>query len=98
MSENTPTYKYSGYIRQVEWMDKEILMPRKLDFYDRKGELLKTLIFKDYHKYPQVWRALKMTMTNHQTGKITHLHWSNYRFSTGLTQQDFNRNALTRIQ
>lgn len=94
--ENTPAYEYSGYTRQVEWMDKTIFMPRRLDYYDRKGERLKTLILEDYHQYGKVWRAHHMTMTNHQTGKSSVLIWENFRFSTGLTERDFNRNALKR--
>ena len=94
--ENIPAYEYSGYSRQVERMDKTIFMPRRLDYYDRKGELLKTLSIEDYQQFGKVWRAHKMTMTNHQTGKSSVLIWENFRFGTGLTDHDFNRNALKR--
>ena len=96
--ENTPAYEHSGYSRQVEWVDKTIHQPRRIDYYDRKNELLKTLTFNDYGQYlERYWRANEMSMENHQSGKTTRLVWSNYQFRTGLDEQDFSRNVLTRV-
>ena len=39
-----------------------------------------------------------MHMVNHQTGKSTEIQWSVYRFGTGLSERDFNRNALKRAR
>jgi outer membrane lipoprotein-sorting protein len=89
----------SGYTRQIVWMDKEHLRILKVEYYDRKDSLLKTLTFKDYRKYvDQFWRPHDMTMVNHQTGKSSQLLWSNYTFRTGLTENDFNQHNLTRIR
>jgi|GEM_PF-1606392 len=44
------------------------------------------------------WCADEMFMQNHQTGKTTKLKWSNYRFGTGLSSGDFNKNALARLR
>ena len=35
----------SGYTRQVAWVDQEEFRNFKVDFYDRKDALLKTLTF-----------------------------------------------------
>ena len=71
----------------------------KIDFYDRKNSLLKTLTYTGYKKYlDKFWRADVMHMVNHQTGKSTTLSWSNYKFKTGLTEKDFNRNSLKRAK
>ena len=97
--ERYPAYKYSGYTRQVVWIDKEIWRPLKIDYYDRKNALLKTLTFHDYKQYlGKYWRPDRMEMVNHQTGKSTSLIWKNYRFRTGLTDRDFDQNALKRIR
>jgi hypothetical protein len=37
-------------------------------------------------------------MQNHQTGKSTTLTWSNYRFRTGFSERDFDRNTLKRAR
>ncbi len=97
--ERYPAYKYSGYTRQVVWVDKTIYQPLKVEFYDRKNAMLKTLTFHDYKQYlNKYWRADRMEMVNHQTGKSTTLIWKNYRFKTGLTDRDFDRNSLKRVR
>lgn len=97
--ERYPAYKHSGYTRQVAWVNKQEYRAEKIDFYDRKNVLLKTLNHKGYKQYlNQFWRADEMHMTNHQTGKSTTLSWENYQFKTGLTEKDFNRNSLKRAK
>lgn len=97
--ENTPAYEHSGYVRQVEWIDKTIYQPRRIDFYDRKNTLLKTLTFSDYNQYlGQYWRAGKLEMVNHQNGKSTSLMRTNYRFRIGLTENDFMESSLKNVQ
>ena len=94
-----PQYEHSGYTHVTVWVDKEIWRSRKLEFYDRKGALLKTLNIPEYQQHlGQYWRPARMEMQNHQTGKSTDLLWSDYRFKTGLTDRDFNRNTLKRVR
>ena len=97
--ERYPVDKYSGYTRQVVWIDQGEYRAQKIDFYDRKDSLLKTLELSDYHQYlDKHWRAHRMFMQNHQTGKSTLLTWSDYEFQTGLTDRDFDRNSLKRAR
>lgn len=97
--EQFPTDKYSGYTRRVAWVDKEHYRAQKVEFYDRKGALLKTLSFSEYNQYlDQFWRAHRSTMTNHQTGKSTTLLYQDYRFHVGLEDGDFNKNSLKRAR
>ncbi|NNG14592.1 MAG: outer membrane lipoprotein-sorting protein [Gammaproteobacteria bacterium] len=97
--ERYPVDKYSGYTRQVAWVDKQEYRPAKIVFYDRKNALLKTLLYSDYNQYlGRFWRANKMFMENHQTGKSTLLSWTNYKFSNGFSARDFDRNSLKRAR
>ena len=99
MIERYPAYEYSGYTRQIAWINKDNYVAEKIDFYDRKDSLLKTLVNKDYKQYlGQYWRADEMFMENHQTGKSTILKWKDYKFKTGLEDRDFNRNSLKRLR
>ncbi len=89
--------KNSGYSRMVSWMNKEAYRPLKMEYYDRKNALLKTLTITGYNQYlGQFWRAGEMHMVNHQSGKSTLLYWSDYQFQVGLTDRDFNKNSLKR--
>ncbi len=97
--ERTPAYKYSGYTKQIAWIDKEAYRLVKVDFYDRKSEKLKTLEAENFKQYlGHYYRPGKMTMTNHFNGKITVLEWENYAFKTGLKDRDFRSQALKRIR
>ena len=97
--EQYPAYEHSGYTRRIVWIDMEIYRPLKIDFYDRKNALLKTLTFHHYQLYlDQYWRPDRMDMVNHQTGKHTSLLWKNYRFKNGLSDRAFDRNSLKRVR
>jgi len=97
--ERFPVDELSGYTRQVAWIDKKEYRPYKIVFYDRKNSLLKTLAYTGYQQYlDKYWRADKMFMENHQTGKTTLLTWKNYKFGNGLTKRDFDRNSLKRAR
>ena len=43
--ERRPRYKGSGYTRHLCWIDKKELRIHKVEFYDRKKSLLKTMNF-----------------------------------------------------
>jgi hypothetical protein len=91
--------KYSGYTRQMVWIDKSEYRVWKIDFYDRKDSLLKTLTFEEYEQFlDQYWRAHKMNMVNHQNEKSSLLIMSNFEFQTGLEDEDFNTNSLKRAK
>lgn len=97
--EQIPTDKNSGYKKQLVWLDKQHYRPLKVEFYDRKGALLKTLQFNDYQQYlNQYWRAHTMAMVNHQTGKSTTLITSDLALQTGLSEKDFDKNVLKRVK
>lgn len=99
VSERYPTDEFSGYTKQVGWLDTDEYRPIKIDFYDRKNALLKTLTFSDYQQYlGKYWRAHKMEMINHQTGKKSIVNTSNYQFKTGLKDSDFNKSKLKRLR
>jgi outer membrane lipoprotein-sorting protein len=93
--ERFPVDKDSGYTRQVVWTDKAEYRPLKVEYYDRKKSLLKTLTLTDYQKYlDRYWRPLKLDMVNHQTGKSTTLLFKDYKFRNGFKDRDFDQNAL----
>lgn len=97
--EAIPAYKYSGYTRLINWIDQERLIPVKVEYFDRKNSALKTLTFSEYQQFlDNYWRAGRMEMQNHQTGKSTVLEFSDYAFQTGLKDKDFESKALKRTR
>ncbi len=97
--EQVPVDKFSGYTRQLVWIDDQEFRPWKTEFYDRRNSLLKTLMVTGYKQYlDKYWRATGMHMQNHQTKKSTDLTWGDYQFRTGLGDADFNKNTLKRAK
>nr|WP_233520617.1 outer membrane lipoprotein-sorting protein [Flocculibacter collagenilyticus] len=97
--ESDPVDKYSGYSKIVSWIGKDHYRAQRIEFYDRKNTLLKTLSFDDYQLYlDKYWRPLKMTMTNNQSGKSTVYLTKNLQFKTGLDDKDFNKATLKRAK
>ena len=97
--ERIPRYEYSGYTRQIAWIDQQVYQARKIEFYDRKGDHLKTLTYNEYrHYHEKYWRPQQMLMVNHLTGKSTDLIFSEYTFGVGLNDKDFVKGVLKRIR
>ena len=93
-SVRVPKSKDSGYTRQVALVDAQSYLTQKVDYYDRKNELLKTATFGDYIRIDGVWRIGKITMTNHQNDKSTILVWKEQTIKSGLKENDFHKRVL----
>ena len=97
--ERYPVYEHSGYTKQIVWFDQSEYRPQQVEYYDRKEDLLKTLVFRKYEQHrDKFWRAGEMFMQNHQTGKSTLLVWTAYQFQNAFTDRDFDTNSLKRAR
>jgi len=96
--EQYPLDPKSGYTKRVVSYNQDSgYRIETIKFYDRKGALLKTLIYSDYKLYEhKFWRASTLSMTNHQSNKETILKFYDYDFSVELSDEDFTQNALKR--
>ncbi len=93
-SERIPVDKKSAYSKQIVWVDKEYKAAAKVDYYDRKGTLMKTAVFSDWKKYGKWWRANKIDMKNHLTRKGSVLIWSNRKLGVDQDDDDFDSDEL----
>lgn len=91
---------HSGYLRQVFWIDSTDLRTWKVEYYNRGDRLLKTLTAADFRQHDgRFWRADKLVMQNHLSGKSTELHWENFRYGVGLVaERDFSTTSLRRAR
>lgn len=96
--EQDPVDPKSGYKRRVVTYNKDKgYRIEKVDFYDRKNALLKTLTYSNYKLYKnKFWRAATFNMVNHQSNKETLLEFSDYNFDANLTDADFTQVSLKR--
>lgn len=97
--ERYPVDKNSGYTKQIVWLYEKEWRVEKIEFFDRKGSPLKSLVYEGYKKYSNgKWRPKAMKMVNHQSGKSTTLNWIEYKFNQKISDADFNKNALKRVR
>ncbi|MFT2090532.1 outer membrane lipoprotein-sorting protein [Paraglaciecola sp. 2405UD69-4] len=97
--EQIPLDKYSGYTKQVVWVDKEHYRVLKVESYDRKKSLLKELVMHDYKLYlGKYWRPMRMEMFNEQNGKSTELVTHSLEFGVGLNDSDFDEARLKNVR
>ena len=97
--ERLPQYENSGYTKQIAWVDQQDYQIRKVEFYDRRGDLLKVLTLDDYRQYDNgVWRAHRLSMANVQTNKQTDLVYGDYDFDVSLDEGDFVKGRLSRLR
>ena len=94
VSERVSKDKKSGYSKQVIWLDKEYQSPLKIEYYDRKKELLKTSKFTNYKKIKKWWRVSEIKMENRQTKKKSIITWSKRKLGKSLSKSVFNKSRL----
>ena len=97
--ESYPKDEFSGYSKKVSWVDAEHFRVQKVDFFNNRGDHVKTLEVTGYRLYEdRFWRADRFMMVNHVSGKSTEILWQNMAFGTGLDAADFDKSALKRAR
>jgi hypothetical protein len=80
LERSSRSHEISGYNKQIMWIDQEYHRPLKIDYYDRKNELMKTAIFSDYKDFSignkKIFLAASISMNNVQTRKKSIFSWS----------------------
>jgi len=89
-----PLSKYSGYTKLISFIDSKTFLVLKIEYYDRKKELLKVAEFSNYQQFGTVPRIGEISMKNVQNDKTTILVWSNQKIKTGLKSKDFHKRYL----
>lgn len=90
-----PQYERSGYTKLFCYFDTETFQARRLEFFDRGDNLLKTLDLLDYRQYDNgYYRSHRQVMQNHLTGKSTVLTFGDFDFGIDLEKRDFEPAAL----
>jgi len=91
-----PKDKNSGYSKQVTYVDANTFLISKVEYYDRKKELLKTALFTKWKQIDGIYIMSEIVMSNHQNSKKTILSWSNQKIKLGLSKRDFTKRKLKR--
>jgi hypothetical protein len=88
-----------GYFKRIDYIRKDTFTHHKAEFYDLKGDLLKTLTcFDPYEADPvnRKWFIKRREMVNHQNGRKTILLMEKIRINQGIEDQTFSIRNLER--
>ena len=88
--------KNLGYSKTRYSIRKDINLYVRVDFWDRKGQLLKHLVSEEIRQIDGIWTAMRGTMTNVQSNHRTELSFSEHRYNSGLNDRVFSERMLKR--
>jgi len=94
---NEATVKKSGYKKRKVWFRIDNFVIIYTEFYDKEGELLKTMHAKEVQKVPDTendYRAHYIEMDNKQTANKTIIKYNYFKIDQGLEDGLFTKRAL----
>ena len=92
--ERVPKDENSGYSKQILYVDKNRFVTIKVEFFDKKNELLKTARYYNYKKINNTYRVEKIVMNNHQNYKATTLTYLEDQINLNLDEKLFSKRYL----
>ena len=85
-----------GYGRIRAWVDSEIWITRKAEYWDIQGEPLKTLRVTDIRQVDGIWTTHRMEMKNRKTGHTTVLEFHDMDYANEVDDNVFTQRGLRR--
>lgn len=94
--ESKPLESDAVYSKTVSWIRQDALIPVKVEFYDRMGELLKTLVASDITKEAGFWTSRKLEMINHKRNHRTIIVLEGIEYDIAMNESLFTVPSLER--
>lgn len=83
-----------SYSKILTWVDIKDYQVQKSEYYDQQGKHLKTIVFKDYKRFGNIWRAQTVEVRNMQNKRSTVLKIASLKLNAGLSDRVFTQSAL----
>ena len=90
------TAKELGHSRMLSWVDADIWIVRKAEFWDTRGNPLKTTLIKEIEKVQNIWTPHRMEVENHKTGHKTIFSFSDIDYDSPVPEHVFTIQSLER--
>jgi outer membrane lipoprotein-sorting protein len=88
--------KELGYSRANWWIDETSDMALRIEYWDRAGQLLKTVEHRDIRQISGIWSAMRIDVTNHKTGHRTRIDFRDVQFNQKLADTLFTQQQMER--
>ena len=93
--ESVPKAKVD-YARRVALIDRERGLPLKEEYYDMRGELLRTFSADEVREVSGHWTVTRRSMRDAQSGHRTEVVYEEIEYDVGLTEDLFSERYLRR--
>ncbi len=88
--------KELGYSKVVSWIDPNVWISRKSEYWDVAGNALKTIQTSDIRQIDGIWTVHRIEAKNHKTGHQTVFEFSNVKYEKDIAEKYFTQRRLKR--
>jgi hypothetical protein len=88
----------SQYGKLVSWIAKDILLPIKVEYYNKQNRLTKRLVVKRLEKIDTIWTALETDMHDLTKDHHTRMKILEIRYNQGIAERVFTEAYLQKPQ
>ncbi len=94
--ESIPVDKNDMYSKKIGWVVPEKWVVSRVDFYDKKGKLLKELKATDFRNVNNIWTPFKLHMNNFNKNHQTVIEIEELNYNVEINDQVFTTTTLQR--
>jgi outer membrane lipoprotein-sorting protein len=84
------------YARRVSWIDRQRSVPLKEEYYDVRGERLRTFTADEVQEVNGYWTVTRRTMRDAESGHRTEVAYDEVEYNVGVTEDLFSERYLRR--
>lgn len=88
--------KDSNYAKRKLWVDAEYWLPVKIEYYDKRGRVLKVMTQGGIENINTIWTATKLIMETPRKKSRTLMQYFDVRYDVGLEDNVFEQSSLKR--
>ena len=85
-----------GYSRARWCIDRTAHIARRIEYWDRAGNVLKTVVNRKIERIDDIWTASRVEVENRKTGHRTLIEFSDAKFNASLTDAMFTQQQMER--
>ncbi len=92
--QSTSKDKRDLFSKKIIWLRQDILIPEKVDYYDKMGKLHRQMVIEKVEQKGKYWVMLKMTMSNVQTKHKTIIEFNKMELDKPMDEGKFSVQTL----
>ncbi len=92
--QSTSKDKRDIFSKKIIWLRQDVLIPEKVDYYDKMGKLHRRMVINKIEKKGKYQVILKMTMTNVQTKHKTIIEFNKMELDKPMDESKFSVKTL----